>query len=189
MSRWKLGIIVYLNLVLSLLVVFFACEKKGESESAKKSEVAVGKEMAENQQFEEQSAIERNLDELLSLIVEKEKEIKTKEKSLDEKIAALNAKQAKLDSLESYLSDAKARFKSYRFTTYLILIIGLAFIVVGVRMIVLQRAPTLASPTQQGPKEEKEQEKEVVKKETKLKEPPNRALGKESYPETKTQGK
>ena len=121
--------------------------------------------------------------------MEKEIEIKIKEKELDAKIAALNAKQAKLVSLESELKAAKLKFKNYRIATYIILFVGLLFIVFGATMLVQRRKPQAESTALKEQVDEKEQEQVITKEETKQKQPTKRITRKKSLDEPKSEKK
>ena len=160
---------VFLSLALVSWLIFATCEQKKSVDQTKKTDSAMSEnDLSAKQSSDELSTRDKNLDILLNLIVEKEIEIKLKEKELEAKIAALNAKQADLDSIQTELKAMETRLKSYRYTTYLILLVGLLLVVFGVTKILQRHTGSSESAAPKKRSEEKKSEKDQSQKEKKV---------------------
>ena len=147
MKRSQLICRTFMPFFVITLVFFSTCEKKEDILVEEvPDQVSTESSISDEQPLEEPSERQENLDELLKLVLEKEKELKQKEKNLQEKMAELEEKEVQLNELNAELKKAESKFKNFRIITYVFLIIGLACILAGLLMIIFRKKPESATP-------------------------------------------
>jgi hypothetical protein len=147
MKRSQLSCQIFISIFVVSLILLSACEKKEDILIEEEPEqVLTESSISDEQPLEEPSERQENLDELLKLVLEKEKELKEKEKNLQEKLADLEEKEALLNELNTELKKAESKFKNFRQITYVFLILGLACILAGLLMIIVNKRPKLTTP-------------------------------------------
>lgn len=147
MKRSQLSCQIFISIFVVSLILLSACEKKEDILIEEEPEqVLTESSISDEQPLEEPSERQENLDELLKLVLEKEKELKEKEKNLEKKLAELEEKGAQLNELNAELKKAELKFKNFRLITYIFLIIGLACILTGFLMIIFRKKAELITP-------------------------------------------
>ena len=82
--------------------------------------------------LDSRSKIEENINSIMALIKEKEKELQKTEQELSQKLEQLEQKEGQLASIENEI-------KHFRTITYLILVIGIILIIIGLILIFIKR--------------------------------------------------